>query len=92
MKRSIIVVGDRTTHEGRVITGSAKHTIDDKPIARKGDLVDCPERYPGGSPHGVNAIIEGEERCLIDGMPVALDGHRTECGCALIGSTDCGVD
>jgi len=41
---------------------------------------------PGGKPHGVNAISEGDDTCLVDGKPVALEGHRTECGCQLIGS------
>lgn len=86
MSRKIIVVGDTTTHGGKVISGAAAHTIDGRPIARIGDRVDCPKKYPGGKPHGVNKIIEGEAGYCIEGSPVALDGHHTECGCALIGS------
>lgn len=83
----IIVVGDSTSHGGQVITGSAIHTIGDKPIARLHDLVDCPQMYPDGRPHGVNMIIEAYSNFTIDGAPVALHGHHTECGCTLIGST-----
>ncbi|MDF0605134.1 hypothetical protein HZU77_005620 [Neisseriaceae bacterium TC5R-5] len=28
--------------------------------------------------------IEGDSRFLLDGMPVALEDHVTECGCILI--------
>lgn len=42
--------------------------------------------YPGGVPHGVNPIIEGDEGFKIGGMAVALEGHHTQCGCQLIGS------
>jgi len=86
MARKIIVMGDPTSHGGTVISGSAAHTIGGKAIARKGDKVDCPEKYPDGSPHGVNEIVEGEATMPIDGIPVALEGHKTVCGCSLIGT------
>ena len=81
MARRLIVLGDGTDHGGKVISGSARHTIGGRPIARLGDKVDCPKKS-----HGVNAIVEGDSSCLIDGVPVALEGHKTECGCSLIGS------
>ncbi len=77
---------DRTSHGGVVITGSETDFIDKRPIARLGDLVDCPRRDAAGVPHGINRIIEGDAEMLLNGRPVALEGHRTECGCALIGS------
>jgi uncharacterized Zn-binding protein involved in type VI secretion len=88
MARKIIVLGDPTSHGGKVISGSAVRTIGGKAIARKGDKVDCPAKYPNGSPHGVNEIIEGEANMPIDGIPVALEGHKTVCGCALIGTSN----
>ena len=84
MSLSIAVVGDATDHGGRIITGSATHTIDGKPIARLHDLVNCPQRYPDGRPHGVNKITEAHSTLTVGGMPVALHGHRTECGCTLV--------
>lgn len=84
--RKIIRVGDPTSHSGTVISGSAAHTVGGKAIARQGDLVDCPAKYPDGSPHGVNPITEGEDSMPIDGVPVALEGMRTQCGCTLIGT------
>ena len=86
MAKKIIVVGDDTSHGGKVKTGSFDRKIDGKSIARLGDLVDCPQKYPNKKPHGVNKIIEGSSSYLIDGIPVALEGHHTECGCTLIGS------
>jgi uncharacterized Zn-binding protein involved in type VI secretion len=89
MTRRIIVVGDGGSHAGaRVISGSPRSSIDGRAVARKGDSVDCPQRYPGGRPHGVNPIVEGTDKYLIDGIPVALEGHRTECGCVLVGTVN----
>jgi uncharacterized Zn-binding protein involved in type VI secretion len=50
-------------------------------IARVGDLCACP--LPG---HGVCKTAEGDPAVLIDGVPVAFDGHKTECGAQLISS------
>jgi len=86
MGRQVIVLGDPTDHGGVVISASTNHDIDGKGIARKGDMVNCPQKYPGGVPHGVNPIVEGEESIAIDGIPVALAGHKTACGCSLIGT------
>jgi len=87
MALKIIVVGDTTSHGGKVITGSKTHTIGDKQIARLHDLVDCPQKYPDGRPHGINKIIEAHPSFTIGEERVALHGHHTECGCTLIGST-----
>jgi uncharacterized Zn-binding protein involved in type VI secretion len=91
MSKPIIVLGDATSHGGRVISASSTRTINGKGIARKGDTVSCPLKYPNKKPHGVNAIIEGDDSYLIDGIPVALEGHKTECGCTLIGSVTSSV-
>ena len=87
MGKRIIVVGDSTSHGGVVISGSPTSQLDGKAVARRGDKVDCPAHYPDGSPHGVNAIIEGEARHQVDGIPVAVEGCKTVCGCSLLGSS-----
>jgi uncharacterized Zn-binding protein involved in type VI secretion len=92
MPRKLIVVGDTTTHGGMVVQGSPNHAIDGRALARLGDAVECPQKYPGGKPHGINKIIEGDAGFLVDGIPVACDGHKTACGCALIGSVGATVD
>lgn len=83
----IIKVGDLTDHHGVVISGDSKRRLMGKPVARKGDMVDCPNKYPDGRPHGVHPIVEGSDSLKLNGVPVALEGHRTECGCLLIGSS-----
>ncbi|WOD18939.1 PAAR domain-containing protein [Paraburkholderia kirstenboschensis] len=81
MARQVIVVGDTMApHGGTVITGSDVDSVDGKGIARQGDLVDCTE-------HGVNPIAEGDESSIFSGKPVALHGHRAECGCSLVSRT-----
>ena len=88
----IIVIGDRTDHNGKVISGSSAHTVDGVPIARLGDKVDCPQFYPGGKPHGINKIITGHPTVKVGGIPVAVEGCVTECGCKLIGSKRANAD
>ncbi|MGA7813610.1 PAAR domain-containing protein [Caballeronia sp.] len=91
MALQIIVVGDLTSHGGRVITGSETHTIGGKRIARLFDLVDCPQSYPDGRPHGINKIIEAHPTFTIGGERVTVAGNRSECGCTLIGSTTASI-
>lgn len=86
MSLKLIVVGDSNSSGGVVLTGSPIDTIMGKPIARLGDLVDCPARYPNKRPHGVNPIVEGDGSYTIEGIPIALHGYKSACGCTLIGS------
>lgn len=92
MSKSIIVVGDKTSHGGTVITGDPLHTYNGKPIARQGDLIMCPMPFPNGQPHGVVAITEGCSTYTLNGRPVALHGHKGACGCTLIGTSTGSVD
>lgn len=86
MPLKIITVGDKTDHGGTVISGSPNHDIRGRAIARLGDQVDCPQVYPGGKPHGINKIVTASKSFTINGIPVAIEGCTTECGCKLIGS------
>ncbi len=76
-----IVVGDSTSHGGRVISGSPSSTWSSAkiPIARKGDRVTCPKCEP----HEFD-IVEGCDGSTDFGAPVALEGHKTGCGAVLI--------
>jgi uncharacterized Zn-binding protein involved in type VI secretion len=41
MSLKIITVGDKTDHDGTVISGSPTHEIRGRAVARLGDQVDC---------------------------------------------------
>lgn len=81
MARAVIRLGDDTSHGGKVITASARMTIDGIPVALWGDRCSCP--IDG---HDTCVICEGEPEAIYDGRPVALEGHKTDCGAVLIAS------
>jgi len=79
MSRNVILVGDPTSHGGKVLSSSAPHyTVGGKPVALKGDPCSCPHR----GHHGVT-IAEGDPDHTINGVPVAYEGHKTTCGATL---------
>lgn len=78
--RRPILLGDEHTHGGNVIQVSApQFQILGRPIARVGDKCSCPRRGHDGC-----TIVEGDANWTIEGVPVALEGHRTSCGAILI--------
>jgi len=77
--RPIIVVGDVTSHGGKVIQGAPTATINGIPVARVGDAVTCPKKR-----HGTTVIATGDANMLVDGKPVARHGDKTACGATLI--------
>lgn len=88
MGKSFIVVGDRTSHGGVVIQGSAESTIDGKPIARIGDQATCPKKGHGK----VTVVVSGDVTCIVDGQPAAREGDKTACGATLLSSQTNSVD
>ncbi|CDG83222.1 PAAR domain-containing protein [Janthinobacterium agaricidamnosum] len=80
MSQPVIRVGDKTSHGGEVLSGSAAFLIDGKPVARVGDKVSCPL-------HPTETVINsGSSAYLTDGQPTARHGDSTACGATLIGS------
>ncbi len=77
--RGVIRLNDPTSHGGRVISAAPDTKVMGVAVARKGDRCVCP--LPG---HGPCTIVDGDPKVLIDGVPVAFDGHRTSCGATLI--------
>jgi uncharacterized Zn-binding protein involved in type VI secretion len=79
--RKVIVLGDKTSHGGEVISasGEGRYTIDGIPVACVGDKVSCPIKG-----HGPETIIEGDEYSTLDGKPIALEGCKVSCGAVLI--------
>lgn len=86
MSAEIITVGDIGTHGAVVITGSPTSKIRGRAIAREGDLVNCPAKYPDGRPHGINRIVRVSGTSKVGGTIMARAGDGTECGCVLMGS------
>lgn len=80
MKR-VIRLGDKTSHDGKVVSAAPTAKINGKSVARLGDKVSCPKKG-----HGTETIVEGDPNWLVDGIPVALEGHKTSCGATLISS------
>lgn len=78
---SIIRQGDKTTHGGMVIGGSAGPGAcfgqGGRAIARVGDKVTCPK-------HGAGTIVQGTNQARCQGRPIAYSGALTSCGARLI--------
>lgn len=73
-----IVLGDRTSHGGVVVSADPTWTIDGQPIARIGDMVTCPRCKR------VSTIISSRFPTVIDlGKPVAYDQDMTDCGAVI---------
>lgn len=77
--RGVIRLGDPTSHGGKVISAASTSQVMGVSVARKGDRCLCPMRG-----HEVCVIAEGDPTVLIDGVPVAFEGHKTTCGASLI--------
>ncbi len=79
--KSQVVLGDKTSHGGIVISGSATNSWHGIPVARKTDRVFCPRCRPH-----IFEIIEGLEHCTDTNarLPMAAEGHATTCGATLI--------
>ena len=83
-RRYYILLGDTTTHGGRVITarGEGNSTINGIPIACVGDLTTCP-LCKGTHPILHESVYPPS---TIDGVQEALEGFYTACGAQLIPS------
>ena len=86
--RFIIVVGDKSTHGGVIITGDPIATVNGIPIARVGDFHACPQIWPKGTPHGVRPIIgiRCAFRGLSNGRPQAVAYDMVGCGAMICDS------
>ena len=88
MSRPFIVLGDKTSHGGTVISASGSSDSNGKGIARVGDKVTCPKKGHGH----VTVIASGDPTTLVDGRPAARHGDTTACGATLIASQQLTTD
>lgn len=87
MPKGFVLLGDKTTHGGAVISASSTMVVNGKAVALVGDKVSCPVPF-----HGVNHIVEGSPEWSSDGKAVVVDGCRCQCGCQVISSApDCAI-
>lgn len=85
MPKGFVLLGDKTTHGGSVISATSTLVVNGKKVALVGDKVSCP--IPG---HGVNQIVEGSPEWSSDGKAIVVDGCKCQCGCQVIsGAPDC---
>lgn len=77
---ALIVIGDKTSHGGTVISCSRTCDTHGKGWARVGDKVACPRCK------GVFPISEGDRALTDHGRAVAYHGCRVACGARLIAS------
>ncbi|MDR1396777.1 MAG: PAAR domain-containing protein [Desulfarculales bacterium] len=77
----VIVLGDRTTHGGEVITASEKVSLLGKPVACVGDQVTCPRC------EGIHTIISGAPRATAYDKAIARNGDSVSCGAKLISAS-----
>ena len=73
--RKVIRLGDSTSHGGKVVEACGWFTVGGIPVARMGDKCTCSKKG-----HNNCVIVEGDPNWVIDGRPVALEGHKTSCG------------
>lgn len=73
--RKIILKNDTTNTNGTVLTGRSAAKQQNE-IACRGDSVYCPACDSTG------VIAEGDDMMKIEGVPVALEGHRVDCDCS----------
>ncbi|CNI73005.1 PAAR domain-containing protein [Yersinia pekkanenii] len=81
MSRGLVLLGDKTTHGGSVISASSTITVNGKKAALVGDMVSCPVKG-----HGTNPIVEGMPQRTCGGRAVVIDGCKCQCGCQVISS------
>ena len=80
MSQPLIVLGDKTSHGGTVITCSPTCDTMGKGWVRVGDMVSCPRCK------GVFPISQGDPSLIDDGHAVAYHGCKVACGATLISS------
>lgn len=87
MSKGFVLLGDKTTHGGEVISASSTMIVNGKKVALIGDEISCPVKG-----HGTNQIIEGSTEWSSDGRAIVVDGCHCECGCQVISSApDCAI-
>ena len=70
-------IGDTSDHGGAIITGSPSFDVNGIPVARIGDILDCP--LHGKNPIVTSMVVHSQDQ----GKPLAHIGSKTECGATI---------
>jgi uncharacterized Zn-binding protein involved in type VI secretion len=87
MAGALIRLGDKTSHDGVVLSASPFSESGGIAIARVGDKVSCPKHG-----HEPCVIASGDSTLIIDGKPAARNGDKTSCGAVLIATQQATTD
>ncbi len=68
---------DSISHGGNIITASPDTILNDLPVARLTDLVNC-------AIHGINPIVTASSTVSVNGLGVARLGDSTACGAVIV--------
>ncbi|MBJ3816981.1 PAAR domain-containing protein [Shimwellia pseudoproteus] len=80
MGKCVVILGDMTSHGGKVSSASSSFELSGKNAALLNDVVTCPE-------HGTNKIIECDMSAYDEnGRGIVLHGSKTQCGATVIAS------
>ncbi|WP_428943820.1 PAAR domain-containing protein [Pantoea sp. FN060301] len=82
MSKANILLGDKLTSGGTVISATSTLKINGIVAARLNDIVTCPLEG-----HGVNRIVSSEPAFTSESVQLAFDGALCTCGCRVIAST-----
>lgn len=76
MSYPVARLGDTSDHGGKIITASPTFKVGDVPVARIGDILDCPQ-------HGQNPIVSSIVQHKQGGVVLAHVGSKTACGATI---------
>ncbi|HHY3050999.1 TPA: PAAR domain-containing protein [Klebsiella michiganensis] len=79
MGKKTVVLGDATSHGGKVVSVSSTFEIEGKNVALLNDSVSCPE-------HGSNPIVECDMSYEENGRGIVAHGCKSACGSVIFAS------
>lgn len=79
MGKKIVVLGDATSHGGKVVSVLSTFEIEGKNVALLNDSVSCPE-------HGSNPIVECDMSYEENGRGIVAHGCKSACGSVIFAS------
>jgi uncharacterized Zn-binding protein involved in type VI secretion len=82
MSKANILLGDKLTSGGSVISATSTVKINGIFAARLNDIVSCPLEG-----HGINRIVGVEPGFISENVQLAFDNALCACGCRVIAST-----